>query len=82
MNKFERIRQRYLAGYVTDEQLTQYVSLGAMSAEQAAMIRTELLEGTALFGSQKETAGSGMNNPDQTAPKVGFWNRIKRSIRA
>ena len=36
---FEQIKSRYEKGYVTDEQLTRYVSLGAITKEQAEQIK-------------------------------------------
>ena len=38
---FERIKQRYLKGYVRDDQLDRYVALGVISSEQAQQIRAE-----------------------------------------
>ena len=38
---FERIKQRYLKGYVRDDQLDRYVTLGVISSEQAQQIRAE-----------------------------------------
>lgn len=38
---FDEIKARYQAGYITDDQLDRYVSLGAITAEQAAELRGE-----------------------------------------
>lgn len=36
---FESIKERYLKNWVTDQQLNQYVVLGAITEEQAAEIK-------------------------------------------
>ena len=38
---FETIKERYGKGYVTDEQLARYVSLGVITDEQASEIKGE-----------------------------------------
>lgn len=39
MDKYIWIKERYLAGWVTDEQLNKYVALKVITAEQAEEIR-------------------------------------------
>ena len=36
---FERIKERYLKGYVRDDQLLRYVELGVITQEQAEEIQ-------------------------------------------
>ena len=37
---YEQIKERYEKGYITDEQLARYVTLGVITDEQAEEIKT------------------------------------------
>lgn len=39
MNKFEQIKDRYIKGFITDQQLQKYVDLEVITQEQADEIR-------------------------------------------
>ena len=41
---YEKIKERYEKGYITDEQLARYVSLGVITDEQAAEIKGEPMD--------------------------------------
>ena len=43
---FERIKGRYLMGYIRDDQLARYVALGVITEAQAEEIRAAKIGGT------------------------------------